>query len=331
MQEGGSIFRSETLPLRPMTNCRSLHRRSALTAGLAAAVFPSMSVAGTPQVVARAGSNRAVFRSDRVLVETVAGPSDPLQDVVLIPGLASTGEIWRRTARRLSARHRVHIVTVRGFGEIAAGANGSGSLSAPIAAELGRYVREQRLRRPALIGHSLGGQLALRLAADQPRRIGRLMVVDASPFFPALISANTRVADVEPVAQIVYQSIQFLGDDALASRGQALGVNLGGASDALFNAVGWQGGDRRVLSQALYEAMTQDLRPRLPSITAPVTVVYGWSTDQSTPRARADALFRQAFSGLPTPARFEPIDGAEHMVMLDRFDPFMAAVDRFLA
>ncbi len=245
--------------------------------------------------------------------------------------MASTGDIWRRTAQRLATQHRVHIVSVRGFGSLDPQDNASGSLSAPLAAEIGRYIGEQRLGRPALIGHSLGGQLALRLAADQPRRVGRVMVVDASPFFPALISADTRASDVEPVARVIYQTIQFLGDDVLATQGQGLGVDLGGASDALFNAVGWQGGDRRVLSQALYEAMTQDLRPRLSRVTAPVTVVYGWSADDRTPRWRADALFRQAFAGLPTPARFEPIEGAEHMVMVDRFGPFMAAVERFLA
>lgn len=271
------------------------------------------------------------FTSRRILIERQAGPDAGRADVILIPGLASTGAVWQRTARRLAPRHRVHIVTVRGFGEVPAEDNAAGSLSEPLSREIGRYIAEQRLRRPALIGHSLGGQLALRLAAEQPRRVGRVMTVDASPFFPALINADTQAVDVEPVARIIYQTIQFLGDDVLASGGRSLGLELGGASDALFNAVGWQGGDRRVLSQALYEAMTQDLRPRLPRITAPVTVVYGSSADDRTPRRRADALFRLAFAGLPTPARFEPIEGAEHMVMIDRFGPFMAAVDRFLA
>jgi pimeloyl-ACP methyl ester carboxylesterase len=77
--------------------------------------------------------------------------------------------------------------------------------------------------------------------------------------------------------------------------------------------------------------MTTDLRWRLPEITAPVTVVYGWSEDSTSPRARIDRLFRSSFASLREPARFEPIAGAEHMVMIDQPGRFEAAVTRFLS
>ena len=147
----------------------------------------------------------------------------------------------------------------------------------------------------------------------------------------ALISPAATVGDVEPIAQLAYQAIQFLGDEALRTRGRSMGLELGGATDAVFGSMGWQGGDRHVLAQALYEVMTVDLRRRLPDITAPVTVVYGWSSDQNSPRARADALFRGAYAQLRRPATFERIEGAEHMVMIDQPRRFLAAVERFLA
>lgn len=268
---------------------------------------------------------RTPFRSDRILVETRGrGP-----DVVLIPGLASTATVWRRTADRLDDRYRVHLITVKGFGPTDPGANGNGAVSAPVANEIRRYIARQRMEKPALIGHSLGGQIALRVAAAEGRGIGRVMVVDAAPFFPSLISDAARSQDVEPIARIAYSALMLLGDDALRNR-QALGADLGGASDALFGTLGWQGGDRRVLAQGLYEVMTADLRGRLRDITAPVTVVYGWSTDDANPRARVDALFRAGYRGLREPARFERIEGAEHMVMIDQPARFLAAVERFL-
>jgi pimeloyl-[acyl-carrier protein] methyl ester esterase len=107
-------------------------------------------------------------------------------------------------------------------------------------------------------------------------------------------------------------------------------VELGGATDALFGTIGWQGGDRQVLAQSLYEVMTVDLRPRLALITAPVAVVYGWSADQNSPRSRTDSLFRGAYAGLRAPATFERIEGAEHMVMIDQPTRFRAAVERFM-
>lgn len=265
------------------------------------------------------------FQSTRIAVEVRGrGP-----DVVLIPGLASTPEVWRRTADRLDDDHRVHLVSIRGFGPLAAGANARGAVSAPVAAEIRRYITSQNLNRPALIGHSMGGQLALRVAADMGDQIGRVMVVDASPFFPSLVRTDATVGDVEPIARIAYQAVRFLDDETLRSQGRSLGVELGGAADTLFNSMGWQGGDRQVLAQGLYEVMTLDLRGRLRDIRAPVAVVYGASTDRNSPRRDLGRLLRAGYVNLPS-ARFEPITGAEHMVMIDQPSRFAAAVDRFL-
>jgi pimeloyl-ACP methyl ester carboxylesterase len=269
---------------------------------------------------------QAGFQSTRITVTTRgSGP-----DLILIPGLASTAEVWRGVADRLAGRRRLHLISVRGFGDLAPGGNASGAVMSAVAGEVRRYISDQRLNLPGIIGHSMGGQVGLRVAADAGTRVGRVMAVDSSPFFPALISPQATAADIEPIAQLAYQAIHFLGDEVLRSRGRSIGLELGGAADAVFGAMGWQGGDRRVLAQSLYEVMTVDLRRRLPEITAPVTVVYGWSADQASPRARTDSLFRSAYARLRTPAVFERVEGAEHMVMIDQPTRFMAAVDRFL-
>jgi pimeloyl-ACP methyl ester carboxylesterase len=269
---------------------------------------------------------QAGFRSTRITVSTRGrGP-----DLILIPGLASTADVWRGVAGRLAGRRRLHLISVRGFGDLAPGANASGAVIAAVAGEVRRYISEQRLESPAVIGHSMGGQIGLHLAADAGTRVGRVMTVDSAPFFPALISPQATAGDIEPIAQLAYQAIHFLGDEALRTRGRSMGLELGGAADAVLGAMGWQGGDRRVLAQSLYEVMTLDLRRRLPDITAPVTVVYGWSADEASPRARIDSLFRGAYARLRTPAVFERIEGAEHMVMVDQPNRFLAAVDRFL-
>lgn len=272
------------------------------------------------------GWARAAFSSRRITVQTRGEGVD----LILIPGLASTAAVWTGTAARLTDRCRLHMISVRGFGELAPQANSDGAIMTAVSREIIRYITDQRLDRPAIIGHSMGGQLGLRVASDAPRSVGRLMTVDSSPFFAALISPQATARDVEPIAQVAYQAIQFLGDDALMARSKQMGVELGGASDALFSTMGWQGGDRRVLAQSLYEVMTIDLRARLPVILAPVTVTYGWSANESSPRSRTDSLFRGAYARLRTPATFERIEGAEHMVMIDRPNQFIAAVNRFL-
>lgn len=270
------------------------------------------------------------FVSDRIAVESRGrGP-----DVILIPGLASTPAVWRRTADALDDRHRVHLVSIRGFGDVPAGANASGPVVGPAADELRRFIAEEGLGRPAVIGHSMGGLVALRAAADAGRLggagPGRVMVVDASPFFPSLIHQGATVGDVEPVARLAYSAVLFLGAEAVADQGSVLGGRLAPQAEAVFSTLGWQGGDRNVIAQALYEVMTLDLRHRLPEVKVPVTVAYGWSRNRDAARGRLDPLFRAAYANLPQPARFERIEGAEHMVMIDQPNRFLAAVRRFL-
>ena len=267
------------------------------------------------------------FRSDRIAV-TARGEGP---DVILIPGLASTPAVWDATAQALDDRYRVHVVAVNGFGDTAPGANARGPLTAAIANELRRYMAEQGLQRPAVIGHSMGGQIALKMAADAPGRIGRVMVVDSSPFFPSLINGRATTADVAPIAEVARTAVLFLGDQVLQQQAGAVGQRLGGAADAVVGAMGWQGGDRRVLAQGIYEVMTTDLRADLARVTAPVTVVYGWSESADSPRHQVDQGFRQSFLRLRNAARFERIEGAQHMVMIDRPRQFLAAVNRFLA
>ena len=100
-----------------------IDRRTLLTAAAALAASPASAWA------------QSAFRSRRISVETRgSGP-----DLMLIPGLASTAEVWRSTADRIAGR-RLHLVSVRGFGDLAPDQNGSGAVSGPVAAEVGRYI-----------------------------------------------------------------------------------------------------------------------------------------------------------------------------------------------
>src|SRR3546814_2115520 len=89
-------------------------------------------------------------------------------DVVLIPGLTASRDMWQGTVAAMPG-YRYHLVQVAGFAGTPAGGNASGKVVAPVAAEIARYIDEANLRTPALIGHSMGGTLAMMIAARHPR------------------------------------------------------------------------------------------------------------------------------------------------------------------
>ena len=116
---------------------------------LVATLFVLVPAAVQAQGQAQVPAQPPVFSSSRIIVETRgSGP-----DIIFVPGLGSTGAAWRSTADRLDDRYRVHLVTLRGFCETDIGDNVGGGLAGPAASEIERYIREQRIDRPAVIGH----------------------------------------------------------------------------------------------------------------------------------------------------------------------------------
>jgi pimeloyl-ACP methyl ester carboxylesterase len=268
----------------------------------------------------------AVTVPKRFSVEVVGhGP-----DVILIPGLATPREVWRATADALKGRYRVHLVQLRGFGE-AAGANAQGPVLAPFVAELAAYIRGQGLNKPAIVGHSLGGLAALMLAADHPELPGRLMIVDALPFYGALAGPGMTASAIEPQARMLRGQLAATYGKPIDPAAAAANATSQAREPASRERIaGWVAtADPRVTGELLYDDMTTDLRGRIGAIKAPVTLVYPWD-ESGFGKDRIDQFYRAQYAGLPQTA-FVGIGPSGHFVMLDRPHETEAAIEAFLA
>lgn len=268
----------------------------------------------------------AAFRSSRLSVEVIgSGP-----DVILIPGFASSREVWRAEAERLKASHRVHLVQLAGFaGE--PWAHGDGPFVQPMADELVRYVREQGLARPTVVGHSMGGMTALLLAQQHPELVGRVMSVDSLPFFSALFGPQVTAETARPFADQAAAGM-LSADDAGFRAGQVQGA-VGLARDPATREamVEWSmRSDRRALASAIRDVMTTDLRPGLAAMTTPVWAVYASDADRGAPAAMADALWGREYAALRG-VRLIRVDGSRHFIMADQPARFAELVDQLLA
>lgn len=249
--------------------------------------------------------------------------------VVLIPGLSSPREVWSGIAPRLAARHRVLLVQVNGFGGDAPGSNLVPGLLDGVVADLNGYLARQRLGRADVIGHSLGGLLALMLAKAHPDAVGKLMIVDALPFVGEIFVPGATVAALQPQAAAMrdrmagaYGKPANPGADAAVAAGQAL------TPAAQARVAGWiAAADARVNAQALYEDLTTDLRPDMGGIAAPITLLFPWSA--RLPRERAEPLYRAAYAKAPR-VTFVDVADSGHFIMLDQPAAFAAAIDAFL-
>src|SRR5690606_16732410 len=143
-------------------------------------------------------------------------------DVILIPGLGSSREVWAAQADALAATHRLHLVQINGFAGQPVGAP-AGQVIEPVVEELAQYIEAFTTGEPAIIGHSMGGLTGLMLARRHPERVGRLMIVDSLPFFSAMFSPMATAEGVEPQARGMRDQIAALDDAAFAAQ-QNMGV-----------------------------------------------------------------------------------------------------------
>ena len=278
-------------------------------------------VAQTPAAAAR-----AAFASDRLSVEVVGqGP-----DVILIPGFGSSREVWRATAERLKATHRVHLVQLAGFaGE--PWAQGDGAFVQPVVDELHRYVAEQRLGSPAVVGHSMGALVGLMLAQQHPGDVGKLMSVDSLPFFSALYGPTATAESAAPFAEQAAVGILSTPDEAFRA-GQARSAE-GYSRDPATRAamIEWAlASDRRAMASAIKDVMTTDARPGLPAMTTPVTALYAADANGGAPAMMAEAMWSREYATLPGVSLIR-VDDSRHFIMADQPERFATLLDAFLA
>lgn len=290
--------------------CSPLARSTVLAAIVAIGAAGASAVAGPP-------TRFSVVVSGR-------GP-----DIVLIPGLATSGEVWDATVKHLAPSHRVHVVHVAGFGGTDAGSNKAGDdVLAALAAEMEQYLAG--LERPAVIGHSLGGLLALEVAARRPEVIDRLLVVDALPFFALTMVPNATIDVAKPMATTMRNQLTTQTDAQYAASAPMTAGRLAKSATARASVAKWAAAsDRTVVATALYDVMMTDARPRLPQIRRPTTVLYAFDPTMGRPQSAIDSLYSAAYSGLAG-VTLKRIDESYHFIMLDQPEEFLREVDTFL-
>lgn len=268
------------------------------------------------------------FLSDRISVVTRGqGP-----DVILIPGHSSSRDVWSATADALDDTHRVHLVQVNGFAGAPVGGNGEGPVSAPVAEEIARYISENRLQRPAVIGHSMGGTIGLMLAARHPDSVGRLMVVDMFPFMGAMFGgANATAQSLAPIADQIATAIRNEPQGVVSAQTEATINSMVRTESARPQILEHSRlTDRNVSANAFRELIVTDLRPELANITAPTTILYVVPPQMPITREQYVGYMEMSYATLPN-KRIVLIEDSYHFIMIDAFDRFMTEVTGFLA
>jgi pimeloyl-ACP methyl ester carboxylesterase len=264
----------------------------------------------------------------------VTGHGRPM---ILIPGLASSGDTWKTTVARYQDRFTCHVITLAGFAGVSAI---STPMLAAARADIAAYIQHQHLDHPVIVGHSLGGTLALAIAVDHPDLVGPIVVVDSLPFMAGAQMQAKTLADAKPgiAAMHAYMSAQTRQQyEDYAKAGTSTRFMVTSDSD-FADIVKWGlASDQRTVADAMADLMGLDLRADLPRITKPTLVLGTWKGlhdqlkqyGQDVSRAAFMSTFEQQFATLPK-LHFAMAENSRHFLMFDDPAWFFQQLDAFL-
>jgi pimeloyl-ACP methyl ester carboxylesterase len=259
------------------------------------------------------------------------GTGEPL---VLLHGIATDSRIWTTVAPELARERSVVTVDLPGFGRSAP--VGDDFDLSEVAAAILAGLRAHGVEEPFdLVGHSLGGGVAIEFAAAHPDALASLTLVAPAglrPFPPAIanVIASGRMANLlaggadaflaarrgaAPLTDLVWGRRLLLGL-AVADGAHVPPAVARGMLDASLSA--------RRTGPALATITTTDLRPRLREIVAPLGVIWG-EADLTVPiRGLEDLLAERP------DARVVRLPNTGHVPMVEHPDAFVAALWRLI-
>lgn len=257
------------------------------------------------------------------------GPST----IVLVHGLSSYSSFWEYQVPHLAKRHRVLALDLPGFGQ-------SGRPDAPYtppwyADVVSDWMAAVWASRAVVIGHSMGGQVAMTLALEHPERVERLVLSapagierfspGASQFMKSWWTETRAMEAGEDEIRANFVASVFNNHDAGVERLVQERVRLGHGPAFAATSV--------AVSRSIAGMLDFPVWSRLPEITVATLIVYG-SDDHLIPNpvfngGSTRSVGEQGAARLPD-AQLVMLPGAGHTAHHDDPRGFNAAVDRFL-
>ncbi len=98
--------------------------------------------------------------------------------LIILHGLYGASDNWMSVAKYWSIEYEVYLVDLRNHGQ---SPHSKEHTYAAMREDLLELMDENKIQKGIIVGHSMGGKLAMRLAMDNPERLNMLVVIDIAP------------------------------------------------------------------------------------------------------------------------------------------------------
>jgi pimeloyl-ACP methyl ester carboxylesterase len=250
--------------------------------------------------------------------------------IVLIHGISGSADDWIENIGVLARYHRVYAMDLIGFGRCDMG--GPDITLEGMTGFVRRFMQIQSIETADIIGHSLGGRIAIRFAAEFPEMTRRLVLV-ASSGLGTEVPLSLRLTSIPHVGELLWRpsrSTVGLGLKGIVHNPAVITREM---VDASYQCAGRPGSGQSFLSvlragvnwRGQRGSFVQSTRDDLARISRPTLVIWG-KQDHVLPPAHA-----QVVAKIVPNATLVFVDRCGHLVPLERPDEFNSAVLKFLA
>lgn len=273
------------------------------------------------------GHTIASFAQQQLFTVEVKGSGKPM---ILIHGLACSGDVWKETVAHYQSKYECHILTLAGFGGNAPATRDN--FLASVKDDVINYIRTKKLKKPVIIGHSMGAFIALWTAASAPELFEKVVAVDGVPFMPALQVPGATAESTKPMAENMYKMMSAQTQEQFeANTRMFLGSMI--TSQQRIDEVMTLASKADVKTQAkvMYEMMSTDLRETVAAIKCPVLLMGAWVAYKNYGVTHDSALaMYTAQVNLVKQATVEITDTGKHFIFYDEPTWFFQKTDAFL-
>lgn len=199
---------------------------------------------------------------------TKTGKGD--QALIFIPGFASSGDVWNETVDSLKSDYTCYVLTMSGF----AGVPPKDNISFEHwKTEIAKFIKENKINKPIVIGHSMGGGLAMAIAADYPDLLNKFVVVDALPCLFALTNPEFKSVADNDCSNLVDQIMKMPEDQFIQM--QKMSVARLSTTQSKHNEILDWGlkSDRKTFAQMFCDFSNTDLRQRIKNVRTPSLIL----------------------------------------------------------
>jgi pimeloyl-ACP methyl ester carboxylesterase len=261
----------------------------------------------------------SVFGQPAIKVEK-SGKGNP---ILFLPGFVTPGSMWTETASNLQGSYEAHFVSYAGF-------NGNAPIAMPwyatIKKELIEYVKTNKLNHLKLIGHSMGGNLAVDLAAELGAMVDKVIIVDALTCMREVMMPGVPAEALQYESPYNKQMLEMTNDLFLQSATMmAQGMTTPSEKQELIKS--WiLAADRKTYVYGYTDLLKLDLRPTLAQIKVPVLIL-------GAPFPSKEIVlpnYEKQYANLANKT-LEIAPGGRHFIMFDQPEWLYNQINSFLA